>query len=162
MYNKLNHQLKEIKETLKSTLVKNPTSGGRKKKLPKYREKVITEISDHEPKRYKYTRNYYDVLDHIAEIKSKNKVNKTSEIKHKNSSIGEEKTLFYGIDFIDSMEFKIKIKLTKTHYYLFAKNNHTKLMIEMSYADYMKLHLGELRGNPCCLFKYLQIKGERI
>ena len=60
------------------------------------------------------------------------------------------------------MEFKIKIKLTKTNYYLFAKNNHTKLMIEMSYADYMKLHLGELRGNPCCLFKYLQIKGERV
>ena len=50
---------------------------GRKKRQPKYKDKVITEISEHDPK-YKYTRNYYDVLDHIAEIKSKNKVNKTS------------------------------------------------------------------------------------
>ena len=32
----------------------------------------------------------------------------------------------------------------------------------MSYQDYMKVHLGELRGNPCNIFKFLQIKGERI
>ena len=50
---------------------------GKKKKASKHRERVITEISEPEP-RYKYTRNYYDVLDHIAEIKGKDKVNKTS------------------------------------------------------------------------------------
>ena len=50
---------------------------GRKKKQSRYKDKVITEVSEHEP-RQKYTKNYYDVLDHIAEIKSKNKVNKTT------------------------------------------------------------------------------------
>lgn len=54
----------------------------------------------------------------------------------------EERTLFYGIEFIDGIEFKIKLKLSKTHYYLFAKNNHTKVMVEIAYADYMKMHIG--------------------
>ena len=93
------------------------------------------------------------MLDHIAEIKGKEKVNKTSETPGKRSQIGEEKTLFYGIDVIDSIEFKIKIKLTKTNYYLFGKNSSTKVMMEMSYSDYMKAHLGELRGNPCNIFR---------
>lgn len=35
-------------------------------------------------------------------------------------------------------------------------------MVEMSYADYMKLHLGELRGNPCNIFRYLMINGNKI
>ena len=52
--------------------------------------------------------------------------------------------------------------MTKTHYYLFAKNNHTKAMVEMSYNDYMKLHLGELRGNPCLIFRFLQLKKDRV
>jgi hypothetical protein len=70
--------------------------------------------------------------------------------------------LFYGIDYIDSIEFKIKIKLTKTTYYLFGKNSSTKVMMEMSYGDYMKVHLGELRGNPCNIFRLLQIRGDRL
>ena len=60
------------------------------------------------------------------------------------------------------MEYKVKIKLSKTHYHLFAKNHYTKVMIEMSYADYMKLHLGELRGNPCQIFKYLEVRKDRV
>lgn len=39
------------------------------------------------------------------------------------------------------MEFKIKLKLTKTHYYLFAKNSQIKIMVEIGYAEYMKLHI---------------------
>ena len=49
----------------------------RKKRSTKHKDRVITEIAEPEKPRYKYTRNYYDVLDHIAEIKSKNSNNKT-------------------------------------------------------------------------------------
>ena len=107
------------------------------------------------------------MLDHIAEIKGRNKMassnTKISDLKNKGSvGLPEEKTLFYGIETIDSVEFKIKVKLTKTNYFLFAKNNHSKAMVEMSYNDYMKLHLGELRGNPCNIFRYLKLKGDRL
>lgn len=34
--------------------------------------------------------------------------------------------------------------------------------MEMSYADYMRLHVGELRGNPCNIFRYLIITGNKI
>ena len=60
------------------------------------------------------------------------------------------------------MECKVKIKLSKTHYHLFAKNHYTKVMVEMAYGDYMRLHLGELRGNPCQIFKYLEVKKDRV
>ena len=32
----------------------------------------------------------------------------------------------------------------------------------MSYHDYMRLHVGELRGNPCNLFHYLRLHGDKI
>lgn len=35
-------------------------------------------------------------------------------------------------------------------------------MLEMSYHDYMRLHVGELRGNPCNLFHYLRLHGDKI
>jgi|JI10StandDraft_1071094.scaffolds.fasta_scaffold1683572_1 hypothetical protein len=35
-------------------------------------------------------------------------------------------------------------------------------MIEIGYAEYMKLHIGEFRGNPCAMFRYLKIKGEKM
>lgn len=35
-------------------------------------------------------------------------------------------------------------------------------MVEMTYADYMKLHLGELRGNPCNIFRFLAINEGKI
>ena len=35
-------------------------------------------------------------------------------------------------------------------------------MMEMSYSDYMKLHLGELRGNPCNIFRNLQLRGQQV
>lgn len=60
------------------------------------------------------------------------------------------------------MEYKIKIKLSKTQYHLFAKNHYTKVMLEMSYGDYMKLHLGDLRGNPCHIFKYMEVRNDRV
>ena len=75
LYNKLNHQLQEIKETLKDSLVSH--SNRRKRKPSKYKERVITEISEPEP-RYKYTRNYNDVLNHIKEIKATSKVHRST------------------------------------------------------------------------------------
>lgn len=32
-------------------------------------------------------------------------------------------------------------------------------MLEMSYPDYMRLHLGELGGNPCNILQRLSLKG---
>jgi hypothetical protein len=162
MYRQLNHQLQEIKETLKESLVS--ISQRPKKKQSVNRGKVATEASEPE-RRYNYTRNYQDVLGQIAEIKSRNRANRTHEHQAKvvQAKAGEEeKTLFYGVDFIDSVEFKIKIKLTKTHYYLFAKNTHAKVMVEMGVADYTRLQQTHLRGNPCHIFKMLILNGNHI
>jgi len=52
-------------------------SNRRKRKPSKYKERVITEISEPEP-RYKYTRNYNDVLNHIKEIKATSKVHRST------------------------------------------------------------------------------------
>lgn len=32
----------------------------------------------------------------------------------------------------------------------------------MSYTDYMRMHLGELKGNPCNIFRYLSIENNKI
>ena len=39
--------------------------------------------------------------------------------------------MFYGVDFIDGVQFKIKVKVEAGRYYLMAKNAHAKLMLEM-------------------------------
>ena len=36
------------------------------------------------------------------------------------------------------------------------------MMLEMSYTDYMRMHLGELKGNPCNIFRYLSIENNKI
>jgi hypothetical protein len=66
------------------------------------------------------------------------------------------------VDYIDNVEFKVKIKLSRTTYFLFAKNNHTKIMIEMSYQEYMKLNLSELKGNPCNIFPLLKMENNKV
>ena len=66
------------------------------------------------------------------------------------------------MDYIDSIEFKVKIKLSRTTYFLFAKNNQIKIMIEMSYSEYMKLNLSELKGNPCNIFPLLRIENNKV
>lgn len=60
MYNRLSHQLKEIQESIASIAQR------RKKKPSKYKEKVITEVTEADPKH----RIYKQVLNQIREIKS--------------------------------------------------------------------------------------------
>lgn len=60
MYNRLSHQLKEIQESIASIAQR------RKKKPSKYKEKVITEVTEADPKH----RIYKQVLNQIKEIKS--------------------------------------------------------------------------------------------
>ena len=66
------------------------------------------------------------------------------------------------MDYIDNIEFKIKIKLSRTTYLLFAKNNHAKIMVEMSYSEYMRLNLAELKGNPCYILQFLKIENNKV
>ena len=73
-----------------------------------------------------------------------------------------EKTLFYGVDFIDGVQFKIKVKLGREKYCLMAKNNFTKMMIEMPTREYMTLNGNLFHGNPCAIFKHLTIEGNRL
>lgn len=35
-------------------------------------------------------------------------------------------------------------------------------MIEMNYSDYMKLNLGELKGNPCNILGHIVIQGQKL
>ncbi len=73
-----------------------------------------------------------------------------------------EKTLFYGVDFIDGVQFKIKVKLGREKYCLMAKNNFAKMMIEMPAREYGALDGNLFRGNPCAIFKHLSIEGNRL
>ena len=34
--------------------------------------------------------------------------------------------------------------------------------MQMAQGDYMKLHNHELKGNPCNIFKYLEIIGQNV
>ena len=70
--------------------------------------------------------------------------------------------MFYGVNHIDDKEYKIKIKLGRNGYFLYAKNSYIKLMVEMDYQGYMKMHVGFLRGNPCNILKHLKIEGEEL
>jgi hypothetical protein len=70
--------------------------------------------------------------------------------------------MFYGVDQIDGIQFKIKIKLSREVYCLMAKNNHTKLLLEMNAKDYLGFHQRELLGNPCNIFKYLMIENNKL
>jgi hypothetical protein len=45
--------------------------------------------------------------------------------------------MFYGVDFIDGVQFKIKVKIEAGRYYLMAKNAHAKLMLEMPVEEYV-------------------------
>ena len=81
VYGKLFNELKEIKETLKESLVH--VSRPKRKKSVKRKEKVVTEISDaagmlkHSHSYNRHSNNYYDVLKHIDEIKSRNRLIET-------------------------------------------------------------------------------------
>lgn len=91
----------------------------------------MTEVEEHKPVQDRgRNRNFHHVLDHIAEIRERNRKSELPEPNPKGPApCTEEKTLFYGVESIDGVEFKIKLKLSKTHYYLFAKNHHTKVMM---------------------------------
>ena len=68
-----------------------------------------------------------------------------------------EKILFYGVDYIEGNQFKIKIKLKDGKYYLYAKNSAAKVIFEMREKDYMRLHNSVFQGNPCKIFQHLTI-----
>lgn len=77
----------------------------RQKNMVKRKEKVITEVSEHDPRGKSRNKNYYDVLDHIAEVRARNRKSNLAEPDPKMPSIpaNEERILFYGIDFIDGV-----------------------------------------------------------
>jgi hypothetical protein len=66
------------------------------------------------------------------------------------------------VDYIDGIQFKIKIKLGRDIYCLLAKNAHTKLMLELSAKEYMRLQEKYLNSNPCNILKYLSIENNLI
>jgi len=35
-------------------------------------------------------------------------------------------------------------------------------MVEMSYPEYMKLNLSELKGNPCNILQFLKIENNKV
>lgn len=86
-------------------------------------------------------------------------LSRINNVKHTELNI---KTLFYGNDEIDGIPFKIKLILGSEYYYLFAKNHEVQIKMQMAQGDYMKLHNHELKGNPCNIFKYLEIIGQNV
>lgn len=69
--------------------------------------------------------------------------------------------LFYGMDYIDNVRFKIKIMLGEI-YCLMAKNTNTKLRVEMSRKEYLGLSARLLNNNPCNVFRYMSIGTDQI
>jgi len=51
----------------------------------------------------KNANNYYDVLKHIEDIKNRNKISRTEKTAVPERKGEEEKTLFYGVDYIDNI-----------------------------------------------------------
>ena len=51
-------------------------------------------------------------------------------------------TLFMGHDYIDGVEFKIKLIISEGTYYLIAQNEHSKIILEMPEEEYWTLHYG--------------------
>lgn len=45
--------------------------------------------------------------------------------------------------------------MNKDHYCLIAHNSNVEINLQMEAGEYMKLHQGQLQGNPCNIFKYL-------
>lgn len=74
----------------------------------------------------------------------------------------EESTMFYGVDFIDGVQFKIKVKMDGNRYCLMGKNAHAKVLVEMAVQDYMQLHRGLFKSNPCAIFNYLTLNNNQI
>lgn len=60
------------------------------------------------------------------------------------------------------MQLRVKVTIDKQHYQLRAKNNVLQISLQMNAQDYLALHHRELQGNPCNIFKYLEIAGEKI
>lgn len=63
---------------------------------------------------------------------------------------------------IDKILFKIKITLSKKEYRLLARNSELSIELLMDNGEYLNLHRGVLEGNPCNIFKYLEISGKNI
>jgi hypothetical protein len=76
--------------------------------------------------------------------------------------LSEEETLFNGNSEIDGVQLRVKVTLDRQHYCLRAKNNQLQISLQMSAQDYLALHHRELQGNPCNIFKYLEIVGDKI
>lgn len=43
-----------------------------------------------------------------------------------------------------------------------GKNAHAKVLVEMSTQEYMQLHRGLFKNNPCGIFNYLTINNNRL
>jgi hypothetical protein len=61
------------------------------------------------------------------------------------------------VDSINEVQYKIKVKIGREKYCLMAKNNFTKLLMEMPVREYLSLNNTVFHGNPCAIFKYLVI-----
>ena len=67
-----------------------------------------------------------------------------------------------GHNYIDGIQFKIKIVIVNETYCLIGKNEHTDIILQMDEKEYWKLHNGELKENPCNIFQYLTIEKGKI
>jgi hypothetical protein len=151
LYKQLSSQLKEIQQSI-ARLGKS-----RPKKPSRQSLKVMTEPAE-DPK----SKIYRQVLNQIDELKQKGRGAGNALKQPAKSPSADEQTMFYGVDFIDGVQFKIQVKLGVEKYYLMAKNAHAKLMLEMPAQEYLKLHRSLLKGNPCGIFHYLTIDNNQL
>jgi hypothetical protein len=90
-------------------------------------------------------------LKYLSRVRSKDPV-----------SPSEPETLFNGNSVIDGVQLRVKVTLDSQHYRLRAQNSTLQISLQMNSQDYLALHHRELQGNPCNIFKYLEIVGDKI
>jgi hypothetical protein len=78
------------------------------------------------------------------------------------SKVEEPHTLFLGQAWIDGIEVKAKVSLGKEGYLLLAHNGKLSIELEMEHGEYMRIHHSLLSGNPCNIFRFLEIEGESV
>jgi hypothetical protein len=105
---------------------------------------------------------YRQVLHQIEEVKKKRQGLMESKRQPGYAASPEESTMFYGVDFIDGVQFKIKVKMNGERYCMMGKNAHAKVLVEMGAQEYMQLHRGLFKNNPCAIFNYLTLNNNRL
>lgn len=118
--------------------------------------KMVTEPTE-DPK----TTIYKQVMRQIEEVKKRRE--SLSENKQPTRAPStEENIMFYGVDFIDGVQFKIRVKIDEQRYCLMGKNAHAKVLVEMAAQEYLQLHRGLFKSNPCGIFNYLTLNNNRL